>query len=200
MAPIDEIPDDILEEIFSPALLRRVCKEWRDLEFHLISHSPVVGLSTALPTSSQERLTKLSFGGDFARLESLSDLKGGSGFPALEELIVTAGTDSEVAHREVWRRGGPMSVFKNSALLRRVVLGSVSSDDYFPTIILPWQQLTHLIMLSPAPAGFYDAYMKEYPWSCFALLPLHTDSPNRKVAIGRAFQLSNSAFGRRVIW
>ena len=92
----------------------------------------------------------------------------------LEDLIVVA--DRGPSYPDIWREAGPVTVFKNSPLLRRVVLGFVSSDDYFPTMILPWQQLTHLILLSPTPAEFYTAYMGECPLLRFAaLLPIYTE-------------------------
>jgi hypothetical protein len=144
-----------------------------NIELHLITHVSTAGLfSAALPPPSYERITKLSWSGqsvDFLPIASLTPPE--RGFPVLEELVMAYRDDLKTV---VWKERGPLEAFANCPRLRRVAIRSVSSGAYFPTIVLPWQQLTHLIILSPTPLRFYTMSLKDCHSLRFAyILPMN---------------------------
>lgn len=142
------------------------------LEFHLIIHAHKRSfLTRALPPSSYQRLTKLILAGaGVGCLDLLLQLNPDSGFSVLEDLIL--GFSRENLD---WKSTGPIEVFKHCSRLRRVALGKVTTREELPIIILPWQQLTHVIIQSDPSIHFYDNIMKECPLLSFLFISPQRD-------------------------
>ena len=174
MAPINDIPDDVLGEIFarklpgacelalstacshpfgsleSPALPRLARKKWREVvvNYSLLWASARVCHCQNSWSNRGALVSRLGASRRSAKARSLefhviSHIRV-DGLPAMLPPPPYLRT---VAYSRTSLLISPTTIFENSSLLRRIALGCVSADDYFPTIILPWQQLTHFIIL-----------------------------------------------------